>query len=331
MDRKGTQNISISILKEMYNTMMTIREFEERVAILISSDDGIVCPVHLYTGQEAVATGVCASLGKMDHVYSTHRSHGHYIAKGGNLNTLMAEMYGNSTGCSNGAGGSMHLTSPADGLPGSPAIVAGSIPLAVGSALSFSMRDTENVAVAFFGDGAMDEGVVYESLNIAALRKLPVIFVCENNRLATHVHLADHLADTGLCKKAEAFGVPAHLVDGNDSMEVYNTAKKAVNRARSQKGPSFIECSTYRWRGHVGGGDEVDIGIRTRAELDEWKDKCPIKKLEGYLLEMGGYNTIELENIKSEINEQIEESILFAKEEGPMNINASETSQVFKA
>ena len=160
---KTVTDISSETLRAMYATMLRIRKFEERVAELITPTVEIHCPVHLYTGQEAIATGVCSNLRKDDYVYSTHRSHGHYIAKGGDIDTLVAEMYGRTTGCSNGRGGSMHLSSPSNGLPGSPAIVAGSVPLSVGSALVFSLKKSESVSVAFFGDGAMDEGVVYES------------------------------------------------------------------------------------------------------------------------------------------------------------------------
>ena len=188
-------DITAATLRAMYLTMTRIRRLEEKIAELVSHNE-IICPCHLYIGEEAVATGVCAALTKEDWVFSTHRSHGHYIAKGGSMKMLMAELYGKITGCSKGKGGSMHLSSGDVGLPGSSAIVAGTIPLAVGVALAFSIQKKNNVSVAFFGDGAVCEGVFYEALNFASLRKLPVVFVCENNLYFTHLPISACLADT---------------------------------------------------------------------------------------------------------------------------------------
>ena len=223
---------------------------------------------------------MCAALRKDDWVFSTHRSHGHYIAKGGDIKAPMAEFYGRATGCSKGRGGSMHLASPDVGLPGSSAIVAGTIPLAVGVALAFSMQKRDSVSAAFFGDGAANEGTFYESLNFAALKKLPVIFVCENNFYSTHMPISACLADTDICKKAEAFKVPSIRVDGNNIVEVFKVAKSAVEDARCGKGPTLIECMTYRWRGHVGPGYDLNKGLRSKEELVYWMNRCPIKALE---------------------------------------------------
>jgi pyruvate dehydrogenase E1 component alpha subunit len=273
----------------------------------------IVCPCHLYIGQEAVAVGVCQALQKGDYVFSTHRSHGHYIAKGGDLNSFMAELYGKQTGCSRGRGGSMHICSPEIGLLGSSAIVAGTIPLAVGAALGFSLQGKDNVSVAFFGDGAVDEGVFYESLNFAALRKLPVIFVCENNLYSTHMPISDCLANTCIYKKAEAFNMPGIQIDGNNVIEIYKTVKIFVNQARMGKGQALIECLTYRWRGHVGPNLDLDKGLRSREELDYWKDRCPIKSLEFFLLENNFMSESDRRQVRKDLIRQIEGAVAFAR------------------
>jgi TPP-dependent pyruvate/acetoin dehydrogenase alpha subunit len=305
-------NINSKTLRNLYFVMKKIRLFEDRVVPLISEPPQIKCPVHLYTGQEAIAAGVCENLNNKDYVYSTHRSHGHYIAKGGSINKLMAEMFTKVTGSSKGKGGSMHLCDPNIGLPGSPVIVASSIPIAVGSALTFSLKNNNNVSVAFFGDGAMDEGVVYESFNIAVLKSLPVIFVCENNQFATHVHLKKHMGDTNLAKKAEAFGLKTYKINGNDVNEVYDVSKEAVQRARKGDGPSFIECETYRFLGHVGPSDETDIGIRTKKDLAHWHNRCPILTMEKQLLNAELLNAVDIEKIEKTINDEIDQSIIFA-------------------
>jgi len=313
IDRTGS-NIPTTTLLAMYITMLRIRKFEERVAELVYPLKEIVCPCHLYIGQEAVATGVCSALKKEDWVFSTHRSHGHYIAKGGDIKALMAELYGKEAGCSKGRGGSMHLASPEWGLPGSSAIVAGTIPLAVGAALSFSMQKKDSVSVAFFGDGAAGEGVFYESLNFASLKKLPVIFVCENNLYSTHLPISACLAEVHICEKAAAFNMPGIRVDGNNVVEVLQSAKKAIDRARLGKGPALIECMTYRWRGHVGPNDDIDKGLRSREELDCWMNRCPIKTLEESLLTRGIMSESEKSKIIKRIDKEIEDSVTFAKQ-----------------
>lgn len=313
----NTADIPLATLRSTYTTMLRIRKFEERVAELLGPEPEIMCPVHLYTGQEAVATGVCANLRKDDYVFSTHRSHGHYIAKGGDIKALMAELYGRATGCSGGKGGSMHLASPDMGLPGSCAIVAGTVPLAVGTALAFSMQERDSVSVAFFGDGAVNEGVWYESLNFASLKRLPVIFVCENNLYSTHMPISACLADTDIYKKAEAFCLPGVRVDGNNVIEVYEAAKKAIEDARGGKGPTLIECLTYRWRGHVGPNYDLDKGLRDKEELDYWMDRCPIKRLEQLLLKREIVSQSEKRQIYESIEKEIEEAVTFAKESPP--------------
>lgn len=309
----GIDSIPTSTVRAMYVTMLRIRMLEERVAELVSPPSEIICPCHLYTGQEAVAAGVCSALRKNDYVFSTHRSHGHYIAKGGDLKALMAELYGRAAGCSKGRGGSMHLTSPDVGLPGSSAIVSGTIPLAVGAALAFSIQKKNGVSVAFFGDGAVNEGVFFESLNFASLKKLPVIFICENNLYSTHMPISACLANTDIYKMSEAFNISSVRIDGNNVMEVFETANKAINYARCGMGPTLIECMTYRWRGHVGPNFDVDKGLRTKEELDYWMDRCPIKALESFLLKHNIVSESEKIQIRESIKEKINEAIIFAK------------------
>ena len=324
-----TNDIPAKALRMMYETMLRIRKLEERVAEQISKNE-IICPCHLYIGEEAVATGVCTALRKDDYVFSTHRSHGHYIAKSGDIKALMAELYGKVTGCSRGRGGSMHLASPDNGLPGSSAIVAGTIPLAVGAALAFSLQKKDSVSVAFFGDGATNEGAFYESLNFAALKKLPVIFVCENNLYSTHMSISACIANTDIYKIAETFNMTSVRVDGNDVIAIFKTAKKAVENARSGKGPTLIECMTYRWRGHVGPKFDVDKGLRTKEELDYWLNRCPIKALKEFLLEQGFISESEENKIHKSIEGEIEEALAFAKESPYPAHNDISFNDVFK-
>jgi len=307
-------DIPTDILRKMYVMMVKIRKFEEKVSELLISSKEIITPCHLYIGEEAVATGVCSNLEEDDYVFSTHRSHGHFIAKGGSLKALMAELYCKKTGCSKGKGGSMHVASAEIGLPGSSAIVGGITPIASGVALAFSMQKKDTISVAFFGDGAAHEGVFYEALNFASLKKLPVIFVCENNLYCTHLPIAACLADTNIYKKAEAFGMPGVRIDGNNVMEVYKVARRAIEDARSGKGPTLIECMTYRWRGHVGPYDDLDKGLRSKEELDYWMNRCPIKMLERFLIENGIMSESERDQIHKAVSGEVEEAVKFARE-----------------
>lgn len=331
-EASGTRPVSgvtPDMLRRMYLTMVRIRKLEETIAGLVSRGE-IVCPCHLYIGEEAVATGVGAALQKDDWVFSTHRSHGHYIAKGGDMKALAAELYGKSTGSSRGRGGSMHLASPEDGLPGSSAIVAGTIPVAVGAAQAFSIRRSENVSVAFFGDGALGEGVLYESLNYASLKKLPVIFVCENNFYSTHMPVTAFLADTDIYRKAEMFNMPGILVDGNDVINVFKAAKKAVENARRGGGPALLECRTYRWRGHVGANYDLEKGLRTREELRRWMQKCPIKTMEKLISERGIMTAAARTKLRRDVRREVEAALDYAKQ-SPYPESVEMTSHVFKA
>ena len=309
-------SIPAETLLEMYARMVLMRKFEEKVGDLVRSKE-IITPCHLYIGQEAVAAGVCANLRKDDYIFSTHRSHGHYISKGGNIKSLMAELYGRATGCSKGKGGSMHISSPHCGMMGSSAIVAGAIPIAVGAALAFSIQEKDNVSVVFFGDGAANEGVFYESLNFAALKKLPVIFVCENNYYCTHMHVSQMLSDTNVYRKAQCFNMPGFKIDGNNVIEVFRNVNEIVENARNGKGPALIECITYRWRGHVGPNDDLDKGLRSRAELDFWIDKCPIKFLEQFLVERNILSAYGIDQIYSDAEQDVKDALAFAKASPP--------------
>jgi pyruvate dehydrogenase E1 component alpha subunit len=296
----------------LYYMMEKIRIFEEKVAKLIENKE-IIDPCHLYIGQEGVAAGVCHALTPEDWVFSNHRSHGHYIAKKGDINSLMAEIFCKATGCSRGRGGSMHLCSPEIGFPGSSAIVAGTISLAVGAALSFSMKNVQTVAVSFFGDGATNEGVLYEALNFAALKKLPIVFICENNLYSTHMPIAECLANTDIYKKAEAMGVPAVRVDGNDVLEVYQATSSAVTAAREGNGPAFIECMTYRWLGHVGPNNDLDKGLRSKEELEQWIERDPIRRFQQYISNSNITTPSELQKMKSQIQSDVEHAVEFAR------------------
>jgi acetoin:2,6-dichlorophenolindophenol oxidoreductase subunit alpha len=304
-------------LKGLYVTMRRIRRLEEKIADILTVSKEIKCPVQLYIGQEAVAAGVCAVLKKDDYVFSNHRSHGHYLAKGGDMKGLVAEVFTRAAGCSGGRGGSMHLISPENGLLGSPAIVAGTIPLAVGTALASALRKEPKVSVVFFGDGAVDEGAFHESLNFASLKNLPVIFVCENNLYSTHMPIASCLADPEIYKKAKAYGMPGVRVDGNDVTAVLRAAKKAASRARGGQGPTLMECMTYRWRGHVGPSDDIDKGLRSRAELDAWIKRDPLKALGDYLLKKNITTAKTKSRLDADINQEIDDAIAFARQSPP--------------
>lgn len=304
-DSKGRLNgVDRETVLRMYRMMVTIRTIEDSIAEGIVKGE-IGCPCHLYSGEEAVAVGVCSNLRKDDWTYSNHRSHGHFLAKGGSVRKLLGEVYCRRTGASKGRGGSMHLTAPEVGFPGSSAIVAGTISLAVGSALAFRLMNTDRIVVTFFGDGASNEGVFYESLNIAALYKLPVLFVCENNLYSTHMPISKILADTDIAKKARAFGVPATRIDGNDVLAVHKAARRAIDAVRRGCGPRFIECMTYRHRGHVGPNYDIEKGLRSQKELDSWLARDPIRIVEKMMLRSGSWSEEDLEEMRKDIADEV--------------------------
>jgi len=277
---------SKDFLLELYEGMLRIRVCEERLVAPILSGE-IKCPVHLCSGQEGISVGFCTALERGDYVFGNHRSHGHYLAKGGSLFGLIAEVFCKEDGCSLGRGGSMHLIDPDVGMLGSAPIVAGTVSLAVGAALASSIRNDGRVAVTFFGDGATNEGVLYEALNLAAVMKLPVLFVCENNLYATHMPIRECRPNPEILRIAEPFDIPGKRVEGNDVVEVYEAAREAVGLCRQGNGPYFLECMTYRLRGHVGPDDNIQgshTDIRPPSEVEEWKTRDPISRFEMFLL-----------------------------------------------
>jgi TPP-dependent pyruvate/acetoin dehydrogenase alpha subunit len=327
MAKESIETISTAL--KMYVTMLKIRKFEERVSDLLLEEE-IKCPTHLYIGQEAVAVGVCANLQRDDYVFSTHRSHGHYIAKGGDMKSLMAELYCRKTGCSKGKGGSMHIVAPEVGFMGSSSIVGGSLSLAVGTALASNIREDGRVSVTFFGDGATDEGVFHECLNFASLKKLPVIFVCENNLYSTHLRMCYRQPADNIYRKAELYMMPGVQVDGNNVMEVFQASKGAIESARNGEGPTLLEFMTYRWRAHVGPWHDLDFQFRTKEEVEYWIERCPIKRHKEFLLSQGALSESEEAQISSQIDQEIEESLTFA-EESPFPDECELMEDVFRS
>ena len=273
-------------LVERWQTMTLIRRAEERIAEMVESGE-VRCPCHLYIGQEAIAAGVCAALKTEDTVWGGHRSHGHYLAKGGSLAGLFGEVLLRTTGCAQGRGGSMHLAAPEVGILGTVPIVAGTVPLAAGAAFAYKMRGEDTVAVAFFGDGTLEEGHVHEAMNLAALYRLPLVLICENNLYASHLHWSERRVADNLFRAGEFHSIPGERVDGNDVEAVYRAARAAVERARRGEGPTLIECRTFRWRGHVGASFDLDVGVERRGELAEWLPRDPVRRLREHLMERG--------------------------------------------
>jgi acetoin:2,6-dichlorophenolindophenol oxidoreductase subunit alpha len=298
-------------LLRMFESMLRIRLVEERVAELVTAKE-IRCPAHLYTGQEAIAVGVCSQLNRDDYVWGGHRSHGHYLAKGGDLRAMMAEMYGKASGCSAGRGGSMHLFAPEVGIYGTVPLVSATIPLAVGSGFASKLRDDSRVSVCFFGDGAVEEGHAHESMNAAALYRLPVIFVCENNLYASHMSLAERRMHDNIWKAAEFHGMSGEQLDGNDVAAVTFSAARAVGRARKGEGPTLLECRTYRWRGHVGASMDMDVGVMRKDELPAWLTRDPIARVTRALLDLG-VNESELGATQALIQAQVNDAVEFAR------------------
>jgi len=299
--------------KKLYEKLLFIRMVEERIADEYSNQE-MRCPVHLSIGQEAIAVGVCENLTKNDVVYSNHRCHAHYLAKGGNLDKMIAEIYGKETGCCKGKGGSMHLIDLDAGFGGATPIVGNTIPIAVGAAFSKKTKKEKGVSVVFFGDGAMEEGVIHESSNFASLKKLPVLFICENNLYSVYTSLSDRQPlQRELYKLADAHNIFSEKADGNDAEIVFDKTKNALNHMKNSCGPAFLEFTTYRWREHCGPNYDNDIGYRTQEEFKEWKLKDPLKKIEKQVLERKVLSEKQLFEIKKRINQKIDDSFRFAK------------------
>ncbi|RJP66761.1 MAG: dehydrogenase [Candidatus Abyssobacteria bacterium SURF_17] len=311
-------------LLNLYESMQRLRKFEEEVSVQFAGGN-IPGFVHLYTGQEAVAVGVCASLRPDDYITSTHRGHGHLIAKGGDLNKMMAELYGKETGYCRGRGGSMHIVDVSLGILGANGIVAAGTQIAAGAGLSTKVLKSGKVVACFFGDDATTEGMFHESMNLASVWDLPVIFVCENNLYGQFTPYAKHSKVRDIAERARAYGMPGVIVDGNDVVAVKTIAQQAVERARSGKGPTLIECKTYRWHGHY----EGDVySYRSEEEVEEWKKKCPIANFRTKLVTEDAATNEELDAIDRTVDDAIKAAIKFA-EESPSPDPATVKDNVF--
>ena len=308
-------NYDRPLLLSLYRTMVRIRLCEESLVEPILNGE-IHTPCHLYSGEEAIAAGICASLKNEDYLFGTHRSHGHFLAKGGNMKALIAEIYCRENGCSRGRGGSMHLIDPNIGMLGAAPIVAGTISLAIGAALAASIRKERRIAVAFFGDGATGEGVLYESMNFASLKKLPIIFACENNLYSTHLPIRECRVGMDIYKIAEPFCIQTQVVDGNDVLAVYEAGKVAVTQCRNGEGPVFMEFKTYRYRGHVGPDDNVQgsrVDIRPKEEIQQWHQRNPITLFENSVKENGLLDAQALKSVREEAEREVTAAHAFAK------------------
>jgi acetoin:2,6-dichlorophenolindophenol oxidoreductase subunit alpha len=316
-------------LLEMYRSMQRIRQFESRIRDLALKNE-IPGFVHVSIGEEASATGVCAALRKSDRITSTHRGHGHLLAKGGQLRQMMAELYGKRTGYCKGKGGSMHIVDYSLGILGANGIVGGGLPIATGSALAAVIAGKDDVTACFFGDGASNEGTFHESLNIAAIWKLPVVFVCENNGYGEFTPMQTVTSVRDIAQRAHGYNIPGVIVDGNDVMAVFGAATEAVARARAGEGPTLLECKTYRWEGHVVGEQAFlgDGAYRSLKEIEEWKRKCPIVRYQQFLLGGGKLTKAELERIDNDTAAELDDAIKFARE-SPLPDPAEVTDDVF--
>ncbi len=300
-------------LQSLYYEMLRIRKLQLKIEAEYLENE-MKTPIHLYIGQEAVAVGVCANLSREDYINSSHRSHGHYLAKGGDLKALVAELYCKETGCSKGRGGSMHLVDVSVGHYGSSSIVGGGISIATGMGLAIKMKKQPRVSVVFFGDGAADEGVLYESINFAVLKKLPVIFVLENNQYSVCSHFSARQVGDNIFHAMPQELLLTAKIDGNEVLAVYEAARQAVQRARAGLGPSFIDCLTYRIMGHAGCLSQDAKGYRTDEEVEKWKARCPLATYRQKLLATGMITLREIEDMEKKIDAELAEAFACARQ-----------------
>jgi TPP-dependent pyruvate/acetoin dehydrogenase alpha subunit len=289
----------------LYRSLYRIRRVEEEIARAYPSDC-IKSPVHLSIGQEAVSVGVCAALEAHDVVFGTYRGHALYLAKGGSMRAMVAELYGKATGCTRGKGGSMHLIAPEQGVMGMSAVVGTTIANAVGYAYALKYRRQDAIVASFFGDGATEEGVFAESLNFAVLKKLPILFVCENNGYAIHTHQSRRQGNPDICARARAHGMPAELLDGSDLPGLVERSRAVVARIRSGEGPWFFEVKTYRWREHVGPGTDYHLGFRSEAEAEPWQHADAVPRMAERI------HPLERNHIEREVEEEVRDAFAFA-------------------
>lgn len=302
--------IDDTMMKDMYMNMKRIREFETK-AMNLFAEGAIPGFVHLYLGEEAVATGVCECLTDDDFITSTHRGHGHIIAKGGDMKYMMAELFGKATGYCKGKGGSMHIADATKGILGANGIVGAGHNIAVGAGLSISVRDTDQVCACFFGDASTNQGTFHESMNMASIWKLPVVYICENNLYGISMSQERHQAIRDIADRAAAYGIPGVVVDGNDVFAVWEAAEEAVKRARKGMGPTLIECKTYRHRGHFEGDP---ANYKPSEEQKAWMEKDPIDRMRKYLLDKSVVTEDELKAMDAQVDNEIAEAIKFAEE-----------------
>jgi len=302
--------VAVDLLKQM----MRIRLIEEAIASRYAVDSKMRCPTHLCIGQEAVAAAVGLALRKDDLMVSAHRAHGHYLAKGGDLQAMLAEIYGKVTGCSKGKGGSMHLVDRRVGFMGSTAIVGGTIPVGVGLGLSIKLKHTDQVSCVYLGDGATEEGVFYESVNFAVLKQLPVLFICENNLYSVYSPLKVRQPEgRSISSMVDALGCSSACGDGNNVQEVYTMVNSAIKRIRLGEGPEFLEFATYRWLEHCGPHYDNNIGYRTEEEFLAWKEKDPLRLQEEELVARGTMSTEDIDEMKRLLTLEVEEAFIFAE------------------
>lgn len=305
--------LALALRRRLFAEMLRIRTVEERIAERYREQE-MRCPVHLSIGQEAVAVGVGAALETRDQILSTHRAHAHYLAKGGSLPAMMAEIYGRATGCAGGKGGSMHLVDLSVNVIASTPIVGGSLPVAAGVAFASQLRGDDRVTAVFFGEGATEEGVWAETINFAALKQLPLLFVCENNLYSVYSPMSVRQPNQrDRAALAAAHGIAVTTGDGNDVEQVYRTASAAVERIRSGGGPVFLEFSTYRWREHCGPGYDNNIGYRTEDEFQGWRERCPLVRYEQQLRADGVIDEPTLAALTTKIAAEVDDAFAFAR------------------
>ena len=310
----GVPALSVTERLRLHEEMLRIRRVEEAIARLYPQQE-MRCPTHLCIGQEAIPVGTSAHLKPADYVFSGHRSHGHYLAKGGDLRTMMAEIYGRATGCAAGRGGSQHLIDLEAGFVASAPILAGTVPIAVGAAMGAVRNGEDRISVVYIGDGATEEGIFHEAVNYASVRKLPVLFICENNLYSVHSAMdvrqpqGRSVADIG-----KGHGIPGLTADGNDVETVWRLAGEAVARARAGGGPTLLEFITYRWMEHCGPNGDINLGYRSAAEFEEWRAKCPIVRAEAALHRDDLIGPQALEALEGRIGQEIDAAVAFARQ-----------------
>ena len=307
-------------LINLYKKSLLIRTVEETIAEKYSEQE-MRCPIHLSIGQEASATGVCLSLTNKDIMFSSHRSHAHYIAKNCNLKEMICELYGKANGCIGGRGGSMHLQDKKKNFFASIPIVSSALGPAVGVALNLKRKKSKNICVVYIGDGSIEEGIFHEAMNFISLNKLPLLIVCENNLYSVYTNIKERQIDDNFVRFAKAFKINSLRIDGNDAYKIFKISKKIINNMRNNRLPFFLQLDTYRWREHCGPNYDNNIGYRSENEFKKWKKKCPIKKLENLLIKKKIYNSKDLLKIKSLLKIYVEKIFLFAKKSPLPNPN----------